>query len=94
MWQECSQPYITSRESPTGDQKAQSTTFQKRGTQARGSEGAQGGWTQLDLAALGGYRRSHSKLVFTAKPLPVQKAPSSRRHRATVQLVSSVQGTR
>lgn len=41
-----------------------------------------------------GYARSQGKLVFTAKPLPVQKAPSSRRHSATRQLVSSVQGTR
>lgn len=79
---------------PTGNHKAQSMIFQKQGTQARGSVGAQGGWTQLDLAALGGYRRSHSKPVFTAKPLPVQKVPSSRRHSATVKLVIRVQGTR
>lgn len=90
MWQEYSQPWVTTRvfhrgpESPTHD----------RPSRNEGPSGSTGGWTQLDLAALGGYRRSHSKLVFTAKPLPVQKAPSSRRHRATVQLVSSVQGTR
>lgn len=93
MWQEYSQPWVTSKvlhrepESPMHD-------LPEARDPGQGLSGSAGGWTQLDLAALGGYRRSHSKLVFTAKPLPVQKAPSSRRHRATVQLVSSVQGTR
>lgn len=53
------------------------------------------GLTQLwPSEGLGRTPQSQSKPVFTAKPLPVQKAPSSRRHSATRQLVTRVQGTR